>query len=66
MVFGLKALDGFEWAKYQDLTAIDMYIDPSTDMQAWKDGAFWHDLTRSWGRGKPYLLVEQTTRSHLK
>ncbi len=60
-VFGLKALDGFEWAKYQDVTAIDMYIDPANGEQAWKDGAFWHDLTRSWGRGKPYLLVEQTT-----
>ena len=60
-VFGLKALDGFEWAKYQDVTAIDMYINPVNSEQAWKDGAFWHDLTRSWGRGKPYLLVEQTT-----
>ncbi len=60
-VFGLKALDGFEWAKYQDVTAIDMYINPAHGEQAWKDGAFWHDLTRSWGRGKPYLLVEQTT-----
>lgn len=60
-VFGLKALDGFEWAKYQDVTAIDMYIDPAHGDQAWKNGAFWHDLTRSWGRGKPYLLVEQTT-----
>lgn len=61
MVFGLKALDGFEWAKHQDCTAIDMYIDPSTDTDAWKDGALWHNLTRSWGKGKPYLLVEQTT-----
>ncbi len=61
MVFGLKALDGFEWAKYQDITAIDMYINPANGEQAWKDGALWHDLTRSWGRGKPYLLVEQTT-----
>jgi len=61
MVFGLKELDGFEWAKYQDVTAIDMYINPANGKQAWKEGAFWHDLTRSWGRGKPYLLVEQTT-----
>jgi beta-galactosidase len=60
-VFGLKALDGFEWGKYQDVTAIDMYIDPSSGAQAWKDSALWHDLTRSWGRGKPYFLVEQTT-----
>lgn len=60
-VFGLKALDGFEWAEHQDCTAIDMYIDPSTDTQAWKDGALWHNLTRSWGKGKPYMLVEQTT-----
>ena len=60
-VFGLKALDSFEWAEHQDYTAIDMYIDPSTGMQAWKDGALWHNLTRSWGKGKPYWLVEQTT-----
>ncbi len=60
-VFGLKELDGFEWAKYQDVTALDLYIDPSTGLQAWKEGALWHDMTRSWGDGKPYLLVEQTT-----
>lgn len=60
-VFGLKELDGFEWGRYQDIAAIDIYIDPSSGVQAWKESALWHNLARSWGKGKPYLLVEQTT-----
>jgi beta-galactosidase len=61
MVFGLTALDQFEWAKYADYTAIDMYPDPSLGNDAWCSTAFAYDVIRSAKLNKPFLLLEQAT-----
>jgi beta-galactosidase len=60
-ILGLKALDFFEWANAADIVGIDMYSDPAQGERAWRTTAFFHDLARSVGNGKPYLLVEQAT-----
>ncbi len=61
MVFGLKWLDQYEWARYADYTAIDMYPDPSLGERAWSSVAFAYDAIRSAKGGKPFLLLEQAT-----
>ncbi len=61
MVFGLKWLDQYEWARYADYTAIDMYPDPSLGDQAWSSIAFAYDAIRSAKGNKPFLLLEQAT-----
>jgi beta-galactosidase len=60
-VFGIKALDGFEWAKHEDITAVDLYPDPAEPALAWRQSAFCMDLTRSYKNGNPFILMEQTT-----
>ncbi|HLA43768.1 MAG TPA: beta-galactosidase, partial [Aggregatilineales bacterium] len=60
-IFGLKALDLFQWAKYADYIALDVYSDPAQGAKAWRTSAFFYDLARSAGNGKPYLLIEQAT-----
>ncbi len=61
MVFGLKWLDQYEWARYGDVSAIDMYPDPSLMEQAWSSVAFGYDAIRSAKGGEPFLLLEQAT-----
>ena len=61
MVFGIKWLDQYEWAKYADYTAIDMYPDPSLGERAWNSAAFGYDSIRSAKGNKPFLLLEQAT-----
>lgn len=61
MVFGIKWLDQYEWAKYADYTAIDMYPDPSLGDEAWNSVAFAYDAIRSAKGNKPFLLLEQAT-----
>ncbi|MBZ0277687.1 MAG: beta-galactosidase, partial [Anaerolineae bacterium] len=61
MVLGLMALDQFEWARYADYMALDIYPDPSLKERAWRSVAFNYDLFRSANGGKPFLLLEQAT-----
>ena len=62
--WGSKAVDYFQWAREMDTVALDTYPDPSLGNMAWREAAFWHDLTRSQSQNKPYLVMEQaTTRS---
>lgn len=61
MVFGIRWLDQYQWARYADYTAIDMYPDPSLGEWAWNSAAFAYDAIRSAKGGKPFLLLEQTT-----
>ncbi|MCK6579244.1 MAG: beta-galactosidase [Anaerolineae bacterium] len=61
MVYGIRWLDQFEWARYADYTALDSYPDPSLGEQAWQTVAFAYDVMRSAKRGKPFLLLEQAT-----
>ena len=61
MVFGLTALDQFEWAAEADCIAVDSYPDPALHEEAFRSVAFVYDLMRSAARGKPFLLLEQAT-----
>jgi beta-galactosidase len=54
-----KGIDGWRWAAEEDLTSLDTYPDPN-DPGAARDNAMAHDLTRSLGRGRPWLLMEQS------
>lgn len=61
MVFGMTALDQFEWAQHADYTAVDIYPDPSLKERAWISIAFAYDMMRSIKGGQPFLLLEQAT-----
>lgn len=61
MVFGLTALDLYEWGQLADYTAVDIYPDPSLKDRAWNSVAFAYDILRSSKGGKPFLLLEQAT-----
>lgn len=52
-----KPLNYFEWAKELDIISWDSYPENETDPA---DVAFDHDLMRSLGKGRPYLLMEQS------
>jgi beta-galactosidase len=54
-----KGTDSWKWAAEEDLTSLDTYPDPN-DPDAARDNAMAHDLTRSLGGGKPWLLMEQS------
>ena len=60
-LLGNKALDYYEWAREGDVIAIDVYPDPSQANLTWRATAFWHDLTRSQGGKRPFLVMEQAT-----
>lgn len=53
-----KAVDAFGWGEHLDVTALDSYPDPF-DEGAHVRAAAAHDLVRSAGRGRPWLLMEQ-------
>lgn len=54
-------LDYNEWAKHVDFTSWDAYPDPNEGIQGLAVNAAAHDLTRSLGKGKPFILMEQVT-----
>ncbi|GAB4190032.1 MAG: beta-galactosidase [Roseiflexaceae bacterium] len=60
MMSFFKPLDYWRWAERQDIIANDSYPDPSSP-EAALDGAMAHDLMRSLGGGRPWLLMEQAT-----
>jgi beta-galactosidase len=53
-----KGLDHWRWAASEDLVSCDLYPDPA-DPRAHVEAAFNHDLMRSLGDGRPWLLMEQ-------
>jgi beta-galactosidase len=55
-----KPLDYWGWAEREDVVSNDSYPDPS-DPQAPMCAAMAGDLMRSLGRGRPWLLMEQTS-----
>ena len=55
-----KALDLWKWAAEEDIVSVDLYPDPS-DPEAHVGAAMSHDLMRSLGDGRPWILMEQTT-----
>lgn len=54
-----KPLDLWRWAEREDLVSNDAYPEPA-DPGAPVDGAMGADLMRSLGRGRPWILMEQT------
>jgi len=60
-LFGTKSIDYFQWAQEGDAVAIDLYPDPCQGDTAWREAAFWYDLTRSQGGERPFLVMEQST-----
>lgn len=55
-----KPLDYWKWAEREDVVSDDVYQDPS-DPEAPMRAAMAGDLMRSLGRGKPWVLMEQTS-----
>lgn len=53
-----KPVDAFRWAEHQDVISNDCYPDPQ-DPRSHVEAAFIHDLMRSLGHGRPWLLMEQ-------
>lgn len=53
-------VDHWKWADELDLVAVDHYPD-GEGVRAAEQGAFASDLARSWGGGRPWLLMEQAT-----
>jgi beta-galactosidase len=55
-----QVLDAWAWSREADLVAVDHYLgSPGPDGRA--DIAFCGDRARSWGGGRPWLLMEQAT-----
>jgi beta-galactosidase len=54
-----KPLDYWKWAGREDVVSNDSYPDP-TDERAGMRAAMAGDLMRSLGRGRPWILMEQT------
>jgi beta-galactosidase len=54
-----KPLDYWKWAEREDIVTDDVYQDP-LDPEAGMRSAMAGDLMRSLGRGKPWLLMEQS------
>ena len=55
-----KPLDYWKWAEREDIVSDDVYQDP-LDPEAGMRAAMAGDLMRSLGRGRPWILMEQTT-----
>ncbi len=55
-----KPLDYWTWAEREDIVSNDSYPDPS-DPASGMRAAMAGDLMRSLGRGRPWILMEQTT-----
>ena len=55
-----KPLDYWKWAEREDVVTDDVYQDPS-DPEAGMRSAMAGDLMRSLGRGRPWILMEQTS-----
>jgi beta-galactosidase len=55
-----KPLDYWKWAEREDIVSDDVYQDPA-DPGAVIEAAMAADLMRSLGRGRPWVLMEQTT-----
>ncbi len=55
-----KPLDYWKWAEREDVVSDDVYQDPS-DPEAGMRSAMAGDLMRSLGRGRPWVLMEQTS-----
>ena len=55
-----KPLDYWKWAEHEDIVSDDVYQDP-LDPEAGMRAAMAGDLMRSLGRGRPWILMEQTT-----
>ena len=55
-----KPLDYWKWAESEDIVSDDVYQDP-LDRDAGMGAAMAGDLMRSLGRGRPWVLMEQTT-----
>jgi beta-galactosidase len=55
-----KPLDYWKWAEREDIVSDDVYQDP-LDPDAGVGAAMAGDLMRSLGRGRPWVLMEQTT-----
>lgn len=53
-----SAIDQWAFAAREDVVSCDIYPDP-LDPQADVDAGFTHDLMRSLGRGRPWLVLEQ-------
>ncbi|XHR27103.1 MAG: beta-galactosidase [Chthoniobacteraceae bacterium] len=51
--------DYYQWARHVDFTSWDSYPDPNDGVNGLAVNAAAHDLTRSLGRGEPFLLMEQ-------
>lgn len=51
-------IDHWRWALREDIVSCDLYPDP-LDPDAEVEMAFAHDLMRSLGRGRPWLVMEQ-------
>jgi beta-galactosidase len=56
-----KPLDYWKWAEREDIVSLDSYPDPS-DPHSSMRAAMVGDLVRSLGRGRPWILMEQTPR----
>ena len=54
-----KPLDYWKWAEREDVVSDDVYQDPA-DPEAGMRAAMAGDLMRSLGRGRPWVLMEQT------
>ena len=54
-----KPLDYWKWAEREDIVSNDSYPDPSDPLSAMR-AAMADDLMRSLGRGRPWILMEQT------
>ncbi len=54
-----KPLDYWKWAAREDIVSDDVYQDPA-DPEAGMRSAMAGDLMRSLGRGRPWVLMEQT------
>lgn len=57
-----RNVDYWTWAPHVDVVSDDLYPDPA-DPDAARGSAMARDLMRSLGRGKPWLLMEQSTSS---
>ena len=55
-----RNVDYWTWAPHVDVVSDDLYPDPA-DPDAARGSAMARDLMRSLGRGKPWLLMEQST-----
>jgi beta-galactosidase len=55
-----KPLDYWKWAEREDVVSNDSYPDPSDPLSGMR-AAMAGDLMRSLGRGRPWILMEQTS-----